>query len=187
MSNRSQYVFANGMKSCLKPISFGVPQGSILGPLLFLIYINDLISIFEYSKCLLYADNTTLFYNHNNLETLCTRLSADMDIIYNWFTANKLIVNERKTGFLIFTNKLVPSDTSITINNTIIQATSYYDFLRIVFDKTLTFSHYIYLISCKISKTIGILFKIKEFVPRNILRIIYMSLIQSYLSYGISV
>ena len=187
LSNRSQYVFVNGIKSRLKPISFGVPQGSILGPLLFVLYINDLPSIFKYSKCLLYADDTTLFYNHTNLKILCNRISSDMYIIYNWFTANKLIVNESKTRFVIFTNKCVPSDTSITINNTIILATSNHDFLGVVLDKTLSFSQHINLVSSKISKTIGILFKIKDFVPKNILRIIYTSLIQSYLSYGISV
>ena len=110
-----------------------------------------------------------------------------MDIIYNWFTANKLVISESKTKFLIFTTKPFPRDTSITINNLVIPATDSHDFLGVILDKTLTFTQHINLVSSKISKTIGILFKIKDFVPENILRIIYMSLIQSYLSYGISV
>ena len=91
LQNRQQYVYINSTKSELKTLQFGVPQGSILGPLLFLIYINDLPLIFNHSKCLLYADDTTLFYSHTNLRTLCNHLSSDMEVIDNWFTASKLV------------------------------------------------------------------------------------------------
>ena len=186
LQNRQQYVSLNGIKSHMKPISHGVPQGSILGPLLFLIYVNDLPSIFKHSKCLLYADDTTVFYDHPDLEVLCNHLSLDMELICDWFTANKLVVNEDKTKFLVFTNINIPIDTSIVINNVQIPVTNFHNFLGVIIDKTLSFTYHIDLVSNKISKTIGILYKIKDFVPINILRIIYMSLIQSYLSYGVS-
>lgn len=187
LQNRHQYVCVNGTKSCLKPVSLGVPQGSILGPLLFLIYINDLPSVVNYSDCLLYADDTTLFYNESNLNLLCKRLSEDMELVHNWLTSNKLIINTNKTKFLVFTNKNIPPNTSLTFNNFEINLSYDHNFLGIHLDNHLSFKQHIRLISGKVSKTIGILCKIKNFVPSNILRTIYFSLIQPYLSYGISV
>ena len=130
---------------------------------------------------------TLQFYENSNLETLSRNSSSDMVLICDWFNANKLVLNEDKTKFVIFSTRYIPVDTCITINNQQIKVSNSHDFLGVTIDKTLSFAHHINLVSNKISKTIGILFKLKHYVPVNVLKTIYTSLIQSYLSYGISV
>ena len=92
-------------------ISFGIPQGSILGPLLFLIYINDFPENLKTCKSILFADDTTLLFNDSNPKNLLRTINSELEIATKWFSANKLSLNVTKTNYVIFhnPNKKLPS------------------------------------------------------------------------------
>ena len=101
LSNKHQYVEYNDSKSETKSISIGVPQGSILGPLLFLIFINDLPRVSRVFSMLMYADDTTLYCNINNANS-GTILNNELCKISDWLSSNKLSLNVKKTKYMVF-------------------------------------------------------------------------------------
>ena len=105
--NHSQYVELNGHKSCKLPLTTGVPQGSILGPLLFLIYINDLPSASNL-KCVNFADDTNLLVQGNDLKILSDTLNTQLVGISDYFKANQLKLNPKKTKMVVFRRKSLP-------------------------------------------------------------------------------
>ena len=90
LENRSQYVQFNGMKSGLQNVTSGVPQGSILGPKLFLLYINDICNVSNILDFILYADDTNVFYKHENIDMMCKIVSVELDKLSTWLALNKL-------------------------------------------------------------------------------------------------
>ena len=102
LSNRTHKVTLNGEISDSKPVSCGVPQGSILGPLLFLIYINDMNKAIRNSKVYHFADDTNLLFSHKNEKTLKRIVNKDLKNLYEWLCANRLSLNVAKTEFMIF-------------------------------------------------------------------------------------
>ena len=103
--NRSQHVCINYTSSeCMKVIC-GVPQGSILGPALFILYINDMCNVSMLMKSILFADDTNLFYSGDKLSQVCETVSTELGKLHRWFQVNKLSLNIAKTNFMIFGNK----------------------------------------------------------------------------------
>ena len=102
LTNRQQFVTINNQNSSLKPMNYGVPQGSVLGPLLFLIYINDLHKAVLYSTARHFADDTNLLLSNQNLKQLKKQLNIDLKILTVWLKANKISLNSSKTEILIF-------------------------------------------------------------------------------------
>ena len=108
LSNRSQYVCINDTSSeCMKVTCdrCGVPQGSILGPALFILYINDMCNVSMLMKSIVFADDTNFFYSGDNLSQVCETVSTELDKLHSWFQVNKLSLNISKTNFMIFGNK----------------------------------------------------------------------------------
>ena len=105
LSNRSQYVSINGYDSGPAAINCGVPQGSVLGPLLFLLYINDLNQAIKFCKVHHFADDTNLLCMSNSIKKLNKLVNADLKHQVNWFNANKISLNVRKTEMVIFKSK----------------------------------------------------------------------------------
>ena len=105
LTNRQQFVDMDGTKSSLAPILFGVPQGSILGPLLFLIYINDLPAALDKVTPVMFADDTNLVIRGKNINELVTTLNAELDSLSDYFKANKLKLNVDKTKLVCFRKK----------------------------------------------------------------------------------
>ena len=100
LSNRKQFVSYNtGMSQCVN-IRCGVPQGSILGPLLFIFYMNDICHTSELLKTILFANDTTCFYSHKNVKILCETVNSELKEMCNWFKANKLSLNAKKTNLM---------------------------------------------------------------------------------------
>jgi hypothetical protein len=108
LTNRQQYVFYNEAKSSLKPINFGVPQGSILGPLLFILYINDMASCSKYLYSLLFADDTNIIYSNSDIWKLMEIVSLELETLSDWFKANRLSLNVKKTNFMLFGYRKIP-------------------------------------------------------------------------------
>ena len=162
LASRSQYVTYNSMKSTKDNITCGVPQGSILGPELFLIYINDLTTVSNAFLSVLFEDDTNLFISGRDIEALCNRINEDLAKIQEWLCA-KLSLNVKKTHYMIFTskNKIVP-DIDIRINNVCIERVHATKFLGILIDSQLNWKQHIEYTCNKLSKCIEILSKAKK-------------------------
>ena len=102
LSNRKQLVDLGTGTSSLKMITCGVPQGSILGPLLFILYINDMRHALKFSVVHHFADDTNLLYSHKNQKTLRKNVNYDLSLLFEWLCANRLSLNVKKTEFIIF-------------------------------------------------------------------------------------
>jgi hypothetical protein len=95
------------MVLCLKSglINLGVPQGSILGPVLFLVYINDLSLSLKFSKPFMYADDTSIFHSHRNTQQLVNEMNEDLSLLGDWLRVNRLSLNVPKTKFVVFRHR----------------------------------------------------------------------------------
>ena len=102
LSNRKQYVYLNGVSSDIKEISCGVPQGSVLGPLLFLLYINDLPNISKILDFYLFADDTSIYYESESLDKLEKKVNKELRKLQMWLNVNRLSLNISKTNFVVF-------------------------------------------------------------------------------------
>ena len=174
---RSQYVEINSQKSSKIKISTGIPQGSILGPLLFIIYINDFIKCSDLFKFILYADDTTLI-TPNLSEKNVNHVNHELNKISNWLAHNKLSLNVKKTKFIHFhnINKTIPNNIVLRINNTTIEKTDSFDFLGLTLNENFKWKSHVNKVANKTARYIGVLNKLKTYVPKNILKTIYNSL-----------
>ena len=194
LENRMQYVEINNIRSNTQTIKTGVPQGSILGPLLFLIYMNDIHKSSNLFSFVVYADGTTL-YTYLNFSNACmstqdtsNMITCELDCVYEWLCVNKLSLNVNKTKYMVysFPGKKTPT-LDIRISDCNISQVNDFNFLGIHIDSNLSWNSHISYISCKIARNCGILNRIKRFLTSQILRTLYFSMINSFLLYGILV
>ena len=183
--DRSQIVKLDNSLSDRLPIQCGVPQGSILGPLLFLLFINDLCNLPLSMYPLLFADDTTLLCSSSNVNNLIDTVNHDLDVLSKWFSTNKLLLNVKKTQFMLFSlnNAVLNRNVHIAIDNCAINRVTSTKFLGVIIDCKLTWSEHITHVSKKVSKSIGIINKIKNIVDDFTLRQLYNSLIYPYFMY----
>ena len=188
-SKRKQFVSVNGSTSDYLEVSCGIPQGSILGPLLFLIYINDLPSVFKVLSFYVFADDTNIFYSSNDLFTLQKVTNRELKKVKKWLDANRLPLNTDKTNFVPFHSpqKKVAEKIIIKFMKRKIQRKISVKFLGVLLDSNLRWKSHITELSKKLSRTIGIFCKIRHFAPLEILKALHFSLFYSFVSYGIAV
>ena len=206
LSNRKQLVHLNGSNSLLLDILIGVPQGSILGPLLFLIYINDL-PLCSKLLSLLFADDTTLYLSGDNIDELIQNVNSEFKKVTNYFRNQKLALHPEKTKFILFTNNTEVRNSQINIqlnfNNddtvpnpslikNLVQIATYSEvpaikFLGIFIDPSLNFKYHIGTIVSKISKSMYFLRSVKNILSLQALKSVYYSLIHAHFVYGIQV
>jgi len=188
LTDRKQYVKYNTIESNLTYIKTGVPQGSILGPLLFSIYINDLVITSNTFKFLMYADDTTIYFNledfsNDNLEDDVTN---ELNKINTWLRQNRLSLNAEKTKCMVFhTHQKHVRPVTFSIDGEPIEQVHYFKFLGIMFDEHLTWKNHINMVTSKLSKINGILSRVKHIFPQHALLSIYNSLFLSHINYGL--
>ena len=173
--NRKQYIeIGENSKTDLKCVTCGVPQGFILGPLLFLAYVNDLPNPSRLLDPIIFADDTNLFFNHKDIKHLFTVVNNELVNIKDWFTANKLSLNVEKTKYSFFHKASKKDDIpfrliKLIINNYEIQREVSIKFLEVLFDQHLTWKEHIKLTEYKIAKNIGMLYKARPYLDKRAL------------------
>ena len=183
LSNRKQFVQMNDTRSLLQPISCGVPQGSILGPLLFIIYINDIVNCSSKLFPILFADDTNVFLSNSNQETLYNEMNCELQKLADWFCVNKLSVNAVKTNFMFFGRKKDNCTIPIILNGTPLDRVQTTKFLGVIIDDKFCWKDHINHICNKIAKNIGVMHRLKNILPSKVQLTLYYSLIYSYLTY----
>ena len=162
LSGRSQFVKLDGICSSTVQIKYGVPQGSILGPLLFLIYVNDLPSATKFF-IKLFADDTFLCAQNKNMKVLEKDVNSELEKVFVWLASNKLTLNISKSKYMIFTNTRKNfHEISVKINKTPLEKCTKYKYLGIVIDEKLNWKDHIEYVCKKVSKACGIFAKLRH-------------------------
>lgn len=189
LSNRIQYVSYLNSKSTCKNISVGVPQGSVLGPLLFLIYINDLCNALQFSKTSLFADDTSIIYSDLCLQNIEDRINLDLDNLFIWLCANKISLNITKTKILLFRNvhKILNHNLEFKINSQPIYLSQSVKYLGVTLDHFMNWSLYTKSLCSKLNSANGAISRLRHYVPRTTLIQIYYALFFSHLNYACQV
>ena len=185
LQNRKQYVTINGFKSSINNVEYGVPQGSVLGPLLFLMYINDLSISIKNSIVHHFADDTNILCIDKSLKLLCKKINYDLKCITHWLNANRISLNIDKTEFVIFRSprKYVDCDIKIKLNGKRLYQSTSIKYLGILLDEHLSWKPHIDELTKKLNHSNSMLAKIRHYVNKNIIRSLYFSLFSSHINY----
>ena len=189
LPNRKQFILYEDFKTEVKIVKCGVPQGSILEPLLFLIFVNDLSNSTKVLDPVLFVDDTNLFCSDNNIRTLFETANKKLSQINDWFLANKLSLNVEKRKYMLF-HKCIDQENIplklplLQLNNNIIERENSLKFLGVILDEHLTWKKHIQVIENKVSKNVGVLYKASKLINSKCLRSIYFSFIHSYINYA---
>ena len=183
LDQRKQFVCINGSNSKTKPIKYGVPQGSILGPLLFIIYINDIPGISKFAHFILYADDANIFITASTIEEVFQKFDDLSSELIQWVNSNGLALNLKKTKYMIFSTKTLESVRDIKIGNKNIERKSEARFLGVIIDEKLNWSRHIATIKTKMARYVGIMYKLKKRLPLKARIQIFHSFVQSHLNF----
>ena len=189
LSARSQFVFYNGIRSSIRNITYGVPQGSILGLLLFILNVNDFSRSSDLLFSILFADDTSVFIEGHSYAEVIEILNNELLKVSDRLMANKLTINLEKSHYMIFhRSRLKDCDKKdVIIQDRIISHVTSTKFLGVIIDDKLKWNLHILYMKNKIAKSNGILYKIRNFLDRKTLSHLYNSFVFSYPIYGIEV
>ena len=189
LTGRSQYVNFNQSNSDPRPLVCGVPQGSILGPLFFLLYINDMIHVSKKIFLILFADDSNAFVSGKNLDHVIDTINIELAKLTDWLLANRLTLNIKKTHYIIFTkSKSGPAtNKDIFISNQTIDRVAETRFLGVIIDEHLNYHSHISHIKSKVARGVGILCRARKFFDSKTLQDLYYSFIHPYLNYCVEI
>jgi hypothetical protein len=187
LTNRRQMCKIGRTISQERVIRCGVPQGSTLGPLLFLLYVNDLPSCLSHSIASMFADDTNLTTSGKSIEDIQNQLNSDLENIHTWLLTNKLTLNKEKTEYMIISSRQrlakIDDDPKISLDGIDIKRVKQAKTLGIVIDEKLLWKNQIDEITTKVSRGIGMLRRMKAYVPQETLRTVYSALIMPHFDY----
>ena len=186
LTNRQQFVSVNGFNSSKKTMHYGVPQGSVLGPLLFLIYINDLNKAIKFCTTHHFADDTNLLYIGQSLKQIQKYVNFDLKFLCNWLKANRISLNASKTELIVFRDPRKKSEhvLKIKIDGKKLLPSRYVKYLGVLVDCHLNWHAHEMELHLKLSRAVGMLSKIRHFVKYETLHMIYYGIFSSILMYG---
>ena len=186
LTNRKQFVKIGNSTSQTMFTKMGVPQGSTLGPLLFILYISDMNRALSNMKILHFADDSTLYFSYNKNSDCTSIVNYDLEFLNKWLLSNKLFLNITKTKYMIIHNRGRPPELNLNIGGSNIDRCEVHKFLGIHIDDRLTFSTHTKKLNSKISRNLGMLRKIKFYAPKSVLKNIYFAFINSHFTYAIT-
>ena len=186
LTNRYQYVQFENSDSELLEIVTGIPQGSILGPLFFSVFINDLVNSSNKFQFLMYADDTTIYFSLDKFpgENKEIAVNSELEKVNNWLKLNKLSINVNKTKCMFFTKRRHLTPLQFSMNNRSIDVVQHFNYLGIMLDENMSWKTHIAMVRNKLSRINGILHRLKYYFPRNILITLYKSLFTPHINYG---
>lgn len=189
MENRRQIVKIGEYESNPRLLNFGVPQGSILGPLLFLIYINSISELDLKGDISLYADDTSLFYFGPSVEAIIADAQNDLNLLNEWFKSNRLTINISKTNYVIFAakNKKINDSFELKIDGQLLERKHKEKYLGLILDSNLTWKPHLENIKLKLSPLTGVLRNITSCLPHKVRYLIYNSLVKPHIDYLIEI
>ena len=182
----TQYTEVNNTSSQILPIKNGVPQGSVLEPLLFLVYINDLHNVVQYSDIHHFADDTNLLYSSKSLKHINKKVNFELKNIFHWLRANRISLNTSKTDLILFRSKRkqITKHLNFRISGQKIKIACKTKYLGLLLDENLNFKSHIDSLKTKLRRANCLLSKIRPYVRKDLLRTIYYALFDSHLRYG---
>ena len=188
LDDRQQYITINNHRSTLHNMKTGVPQGSVLGPLLFLLYINDIMHVLDSDRLKLFADDTNIFLFDNDLKCLAKKANEDLQALYQWFHANKLSLNIDKTCYSIFApnNKQV-FPIKLLINNNEINRVDCCKYLGVMLDEKLSWKNHIDHVYSKLLKFTSLFYKLRNNLTIECRKSLYFAMVHQQLIYAIEI
>ena len=189
LGNRQQFASIDKFKSNTRPINCGVPQGSVLGPLFFILFINDLPKCCPQGNFRIFADDTNVFIHGKTIKELTDACSEIMTALSAWFLSNKLTLNAEKSSFTIFKSprRIIDLPNSISYLNQKLNRVSYIKFLGVTLDENLSFNLHINEVCNKLKNLFHVFYSIRGFLSKENIRTLYYALIYSRIKYGIAV
>ena len=187
LNNRVQYTTVNSKSSCKQPVKYGVPQGSILGPLLFAVYVNDL-PLHIHEKCELFCDDTTIHTNHTNINQISHSLQIDINTVIEWCKLNHMSLNSQKNKLMLITTRQKRQYTTsslppVFINNNQIEQVDHHRVLGIIIDQNLSWSDHVDSLYKTLSRRVYQLNKLKKFINFHARKLFVHAYILSSINY----
>ena len=181
LTNRKQYVSYHNVDSNLRRMNICVPQGSVLRPLLFLLYINDITRVMDENSCILFEDDTTLLFTDMDHCALENKANKYIGYIYSWLCFNKLTLHLDKTSYTTF-GLYKPHTFNISLNDLPIKCTNEFKFLGVTIDNRLTWKPHITILASQLSRILAVIYKLRNKIDKQSLLLLYNSLFHSRLS-----
>lgn len=185
LSHRRQVVQISNSRSQILPLLCGVPQGSILGPLLFNLYINDIVNINNNAMFIIYADDTTIFFSGNSIDYLISNCNDTLVQLQQWSLINSMKINENKTKAVIFRakNKPIPPHADIIFNSRPVDIVDHFKCLGVIFSAHMSWESHVNLVLTKLARITGIVGRLKYILSPKLKILVYNSLFYSHLNY----
>ena len=186
LKGRTQFTSVDSVNSQQTETIFGVPQGSVLGPLLFLIYINDLKQSITFSKVHHFADDTNILYCSKSLKDINRKINYDLARLVKWLRSNKISLNVSKTEIVLFRspNKQITKKMNFRLSGQKIKISKSTKYLGVILDENLNFKQHLTNLKNKLNRENGILAKLRHFIQKDVLRTVYFAIFDSHLRYA---